>query len=36
MTSDRHNHSDTKKANCQIKYGLLHLMPADYPAPIRR
>ena len=24
MTSDRHNHSDTKQANCQIKYRLVH------------
>jgi hypothetical protein len=27
MTSDRHNHSDTKQANCQIKYRLVHVMP---------
>ena len=25
MTSDRHNHSDTKQANCQIKYRLVHM-----------
>jgi len=25
MTSDRHNHSDTKQANCQIKYRLVHV-----------
>ena len=25
MTSDRHNHSDTKQANCQIKYRLVHI-----------
>jgi hypothetical protein len=27
MTLDRHNHSDTKQANCQIKYRLVHLTP---------
>jgi hypothetical protein len=26
MTSDRYNHSDTKQANCQIKYRLVHLV----------
>ena len=26
MTSDRHNHSDTKQANCQIKYRLVHII----------
>src|ERR1700732_2770646 len=30
MTSDRHNHSDTKQANCQIKYRLVHFN-ADRP-----
>jgi hypothetical protein len=25
MTSDRYNHSDTKQANCQIKYRLVHI-----------
>src|ERR1700738_5015062 len=25
MTSDRHNHSDTKQANCQIKYRLVQI-----------
>ena len=28
MTSDRHNHSDTKQANCQIKYRLVHFYRA--------
>src|ERR1700730_17492162 len=26
MTSDRYNHSDTKQANCQIKYRLVQIM----------
>ena len=26
MTSDRYNHSDTKQANCQIKYRLVHMI----------
>ena len=26
MTSDRHNHSDTKQANCQIKYRLVQMI----------
>ena len=29
MTSDRHNHSDTKQANCQIKYRLVHITCSD-------
>src|SRR3954470_4985355 len=28
MTSDRHNHSDTKQANCQIKYRLVQISSA--------
>ena len=28
MTSDRHNHSDTKQANCQIKYRLVQMIVA--------
>jgi hypothetical protein len=45
MTSDRHNHSDTKQANCQIKYRLVQKIivefcrkPADLlsPRPFKR
>ena len=37
MTSDRHNHSDTKQANCQIKYRLVQvivILKAREPARI--
>src|ERR1700730_18692435 len=34
MTSDRHNHSDTKQANCQIKYRLVHVNRAYIPVAL--
>jgi len=34
MTSDRHNHSDTKQANCQIKYRLVHMFDLQPPRHI--
>jgi hypothetical protein len=35
MTSDRHNHSDTKQANCQIKSRLVQII-ARLHAPEER